>query len=183
VAGAAVADPDAAPAPAAPPPAAAAAPEATAGLAEPGATAPAAVELKRSPVAPAAVSRRAAVSPERPRVALQDGVPEAPLSETPAIGGTSAQRLARALGTDVGVDEQGNVSVDFPQPGGAFAPFSTAPMTVSRVETEAPPQPAVEPQATAPAPDIDEIAENVIEKLRRELLIEREQAGGPMELM
>jgi hypothetical protein len=30
---------------------------------------------------------------------------------------------------------------------------------------------------------VDEITETVIEKLCRELLIEREQAGGPMELM
>jgi hypothetical protein len=41
-----------------------------------------------------------------------------------------------------------------------------------------PPAPAAAPQV-----DVDQLAETVIEKLRRELLIEREQSGGPMELM
>jgi hypothetical protein len=90
------------------------------------------------------------------------------------------------LGTEVTIDEQGNPTVSMP--------FSTAPRTVSRAEdapgadTAAPasttPSLPVETRAeTAAAVDVDAIADTVIDKLRRELLIEREQAGGPMDLI
>jgi hypothetical protein len=93
------------------------------------------------------------------------------------------------LGTEVAHDEQGNPTVSMPE----YVPFSTAPRTVSRAETseEAP----VAPASTTPSQplqsgadggghvDMDAIAETVIDKLRREMLIEREQAGGPMDLI
>jgi hypothetical protein len=125
---------------------------------------------------------------------LQDAPPQPPVSETPAIGGTSAQRLARALGTEVGVDAEGNATVEFPAPGAPpFVPFSTAPRTVSRAEVTDTPAPAAASsqngaspagaQPGAPEVNVDELAETVIERLRRELLIEREQAGGSMDLI
>jgi hypothetical protein len=84
-----------------------------------------------------------------------------------------------------------------------FVPFSTAPMTVSRdveieeIVTDAGPSAggasasapagagAAPPPAAAPAPelDMDEIADTVIDKLRREMLIERELGGGAMDLI
>jgi hypothetical protein len=122
---------------------------------------------------------------------LQPIAPEPAVSETPAIRGTNPERLARMLGTEVGHDEQGNATVSMP----GYVPFSTAPRTVSRVDDEVLSDSAPEPASTtpsaplqpatpeAPAVDMDAIAETVIDKLRRELLVEREQAGGPMDLI
>jgi hypothetical protein len=99
------------------------------------------------------------------------------------------------------MDETGQATVEFPAPGAPFGPFDTTPHTVSRAEVseaaEASPPPATtgtpssqdgaapapEGGAGAPAVNMDELAENVIDRLRRELLIEREQSGGPMDLM
>lgn len=122
-------------------------------------------------------------------MALRDSAPEAAVSETPAIRGTSPERLARMLGTEPEYDSDGNATVEMP-----FVPFSTAPRTVSRADktpatTTQPASTTPEsngsgPQPAAPAKvDVDAIADTVIEKLRRELLIEREQAGGPMDLI
>jgi hypothetical protein len=95
------------------------------------------------------------------------------------------------LGTEVSHDEQGNPTVSMPD----YVPFSTAPRTVSRAETEAPSDAPAAPASTttsqpadsaappAAAVDMDALAETVIDKLRRELLVEREQAGGPMDLI
>jgi len=138
-------------------------------------------------------------------VRLQDAPAQEAISETPAIGGTTAQRLSRALGAPVGTDDEGNATVDFPAPGEQpFVPFSTAPRTVSRegwwsqvtdffgggsqpASDGAPPPPSSPdgppPPAAAPPVDVDELAETVIERLRRELLIEREQSGGAMDLL
>jgi hypothetical protein len=113
-----------------------------------------------------------------------------PVSETPAIRGTSPERLARMLGTEVAHDEHGNPTVSMPE----YVPFSTAPRTVSRAETskEATPTPPASTTPSVPLEsgaetgggvDMDAIAETVIDKLRREMLIEREQAGGPMDLI
>jgi hypothetical protein len=122
---------------------------------------------------------------------LQPTPPEPPVSETPAIRGTNPERLARMLGTEVAHDEHGNATVSMPD----YVPFSTAPRTVSRVDTQSPSTSTYEPASTAtsqplegaapeaPAVDMDAIAETVIDKLRRELLVEREQAGGPMDLI
>ncbi|HEX5619162.1 MAG TPA: hypothetical protein VFX51_12115 [Solirubrobacteraceae bacterium] len=121
---------------------------------------------------------------------VQPAAPEPPVSETPAIRGTNPERLARMLGTEVTHDEQGNATVSMPD----YVPFSTAPRTISRAEASDVPS-APEPASTvsaspvegaapeAPAVDVDAIAETVIDKLRRELLVEREQAGGPMDLI
>jgi hypothetical protein len=77
-----------------------------------------------------------------------------------------------------------------------YIPFSTAPVTVSRDigEESASPAPAGSAgsasasaaPAAAPAGgevDVDEIADTVIDKLRREMLIERELGGGAMDLI
>jgi hypothetical protein len=147
----------------------------------------------------AATPRRAAVTrlvappepPARPRLGLQAAEPEEPISETPALRGTNPQRLARMLGTEVQVDAAGNQTVEMPGHQ-TFVPFDTAPRTVSRAEAPetatpaavTPDTPAAAP-APAPAPpvDVEQLTETVIETLRRELVIEREQAGGPMDLM
>ena len=131
--------------------------------------------------------------PARPRLGLQAAEAEPAVSETPALRGTNPERLARMLGTEVEVDAAGNQTVAMP--GHPFIPFDTAPRTVSRAEvaeTATPPAavtpdtPAAgpaPPEPTAPAVDVEQITETVIETLRRELVIEREQAGGPMDLM
>jgi hypothetical protein len=148
----------------------------------------------RQPVAEAppepTASPRAAVTrlvARRPAVALQQPAEREP----PAIRGTSPERLARALGTEVQIDDAGNPTVEMPD-----TAFSTAPRTVTRAAADAtaPPQAAYEPAAVVshtpeagppppPKVDIDHITETVIDNIRRELLIEREQAGGPMDLL
>ena len=134
-----------------------------------------------------------AAAPQAPRAAVTRvaRTEEPPVSETPAIRGTNPERLARMLGTEVTHDEQGNATVSMPD----YVPFSTAPRTVSRAEADVADVPAHEPASTTssppiegaapepPAVDMDAIAETVIDKLRRELLVEREQAGGPMDLI
>jgi hypothetical protein len=137
---------------------------------------------------PPPIARIARIS--RPRVELQDSAPEAPVSETPAMtGGTSAARLARALGTEVVIDADGNQTVEAPP----YVPFSTAPRTISRAEpsatsdahTPASTTPPSEPASPAKPSevDVDALADTVIEKLRRELLTERERSGAPMDLI
>jgi hypothetical protein len=147
-------------------------------------------------------------------VALHDAPTPTPLSQPPAIAPpTSAQRLARAVGTEPETELDGTQSVSFPAPGAPgpapaipeYIPFSTAPVTVSRAipdedagpEADGPPDHGAAaprtvggtaaPEAPAPAPapevDVDEIADTVIERLRRELLIERELGGGAMDLL
>jgi hypothetical protein len=127
-----------------------------------------------------------AAEPPRPRIDLQEAPPEPAVSETPAIRGTSPERLARMLGTDVEVDAEGNPTVSMPG-----APFSTAPVSVSRAENEGssepaattPSTPVTTPASAAAEVDMQAITDSVIEALRRELVIEREQAGGPMDLI
>jgi hypothetical protein len=147
-----------------------------------------------APAAPATppratVSRLASpVAPPRPRIDLQEAPPEAPVSETPAIRGTSPERLARMLGTDVEIDAEGRPSVSMP-----YVPFSTAPQTVSRADdgndnsnvpaSTTPSSPATAPATEAAGVDMQAITDSVLDSLRRELIIEREQAGGPMDLI
>jgi hypothetical protein len=133
-------------------------------------------------------SQTGAPAEPRPRMELHDTAPPPPVSETPAIRGTSAERLARAVGAEATVDESGNASVELPAPGEPFVPFSTAPRTVTRAALAEPaPAPEAAPALAgapgAPPVDVDELAETVMERLRRELLIEREQSGGGMDLI
>ena len=126
---------------------------------------------------------------------LQDAPGPVAVSRTPAVRGTSAQAIARALGTDVAYGSDGTPSVVFPPPPGAPAaaphiPFSTAPRTVSRevtipetsVTSPLPSSssngsgPAATPEAAAPL-DPDQLYEDFLARLRRDLLHEREQAG------
>jgi pilus assembly protein FimV len=172
----------------------AAAPAAAAG-------APAAEEEDAPPTASSSVARSAL---SRPRVTLQDSAPEPAISRTPAIAPTSAQRLARATGTGVDAEPDGTQSVSFPPPGTppAFVPFSTAPVTVTRevdtsatetagatgastgsAATSSTPAPTPPPPAAGAGVDVDEIADTVIDKLRREMLIEHELGGGAMDLI
>ena len=63
------------------------------------------------------------------------------------------------IGTEVGVDEQGNATVELPRP------FSTAPRTATLARAEAPEAKPAAPAAT-PEPakvDVDQIAETVID--------------------
>ncbi|MDP9293731.1 MAG: hypothetical protein M3O90_04765, partial [Actinomycetota bacterium] len=108
----------------------------------------------------------------------------------PAAQGTSGQTLARAVGSEVGYTDAGAAEVVFPAPDGSpppFASFSTAPRTVSRDLTDSevatPPAPSSSGStapAAAPAPpplDKDELYEEFVSRLRRDLLHEREQSG------
>jgi len=120
--------------------------------------------------------------PPRPRVDLQEAEAETPISETPAIRGTNPERLARMLGTDVELDAEGNPTVSMPRMvsradndtgnGSTHEPASTTPST-----------PANAPATEAAGVDLQAITDSVIETLRRELIIEREQAGGAMDLI
>jgi hypothetical protein len=160
-------------------------------------------------------------------VELHDTAPPAPVSQTPAIGGTSAARLARAVGAHAETEADGTQSITFPSPGTPsaagvpdYVPFSTAPVTVSRSPLDglgsqlqhaagdlvqhaeqagehvvdqgasalssaasSVPHPTPAPPAPAAGMDVDEIADTVIEKLRRELLLEQELGGGAMDLI
>ena len=149
------------------------------------ATAPTVVAAQTAPTTPRATVARVAAPAERPRLGLQAAEPEEPVSETPALTGTRPERLARMLGTDVQVDAAGNQVVEMP-----FVPFDTTPRTVSRAAAPEPATPAAvtgdrPPAATTPAAavDVEQLTETVIETIRRELVIEREQAGGPMDLL
>jgi hypothetical protein len=135
---------------------------------------------------------------DRPVVQLQDAPAPLAVSRTPAVSGASAQAIARAVGTDVAYASDGTPGIVFPPPPGAnaaspYAPFSTAPRTVSReitmpemaVSAAPPPSsasssnggaPAAEP-AAAPALDPDQLYEDFLTRLRRDVLHEREQAG------
>jgi hypothetical protein len=157
-----------------------------------GQSAPPAEPVPEAPTPPRASVTRLVAPPEpaRPRLGLQAAEAEEPISETPALRGTSPERLARMLGTEVQVDAAGNQTVEMP--GHPFVPFDTAPRTVSRAEASEGTTPAAVTQDTpaaapapapAPAVDVEQLTETVIETLRRELVIEREQSGGPMDLM
>jgi hypothetical protein len=93
-------------------------------------------------------------------------------------------------------------SITFPTPGDdaptpmanglpEYIPFSTAPVTVSRAidDTPAPSTSTSTDTHAAPPPppaagmDLDEVAEAVIEKLRHEMIIERDLGGGAMDLI
>jgi len=140
----------------------------------------------RRPQPPAAAAEpvRESVSARAPvrisRVVAQEPPPPPPAS-------TKAERLARMLGTEVVTDSEGNATVEMPAQGpGPFVPFSTAPRTVSRAAAPEPlvaAPPAEAAVAGKPAAvNVDEIADTVIERLRRELIVDRERAGGPMDL-
>jgi hypothetical protein len=150
----------------------------------------------RTGAAPAAEDAPA----ERPVMALRDAPAPTALSRAPmpapAALGTSGQTLARAIGAEVGYDDAGASEIVFPAPGGAppFVPFSTAPRSVSREVAEAAPPamaeasapararepaaaPAPEAAAAAPELDKDELYEEFLSRLRRDILHEREQSG------
>jgi hypothetical protein len=133
---------------------------------------------------------------ERPVLQLHDAPAPAAVSRTPAVRGTSAQSLARAIGADVSYADDGSAGIVFPSPDGSpsgvapYVPFSTAPRAVSRVDTtasQAPasdhtPSPALmqggqDSPSAAPAFDPDQLYEDFLARLRRDVLHEREQAG------
>jgi hypothetical protein len=125
-------------------------------------------EPEAPPPLPRATITRVAAKPEPPAPRIAEG--------------TSPERLARAIGAEVGVDQEGYATVEMPGP---FVPFSTAPRTATLARATPPENYRPPPPEPEPGPqrlDVDQIAETVIDRLRRELLIEREQAGGPMDL-
>jgi preprotein translocase subunit SecD len=107
----------------------------------------------------------------------------------PGATGTSGTQLARALGLPVTPEADGSVSIALE--GAASA--SSSPPLLARVpmgddggsapSPSAPPTPAPAAPAGAAhpagpaAPTIDEIYEGVVERLRHDLLIERERMG------
>ncbi len=107
---------------------------------------------------------------------------------------TSGSRLAAATGGTVESDDGETVTVAFPRPGeSAFAPAATlmraadpelptasppepsAAMTTAPAATTAPAPPAP-PRGSGPA-DIEEIYDQVMQRLRRDLLADRERMG------
>ena len=130
---------------------------------------------------------------------LHDAPAPVAVSRTPAVLGTSAQSLARAIGAEVSYAEDGTPGIQFPEPGGSpggaapYVPFSTAPRTVSRVDTaasnggqataatHAPPSALTDNHkdspGAAPALDPDQLYEDFLARLRRDVLHEREQHG------
>ena len=138
---------------------------------------------------------------ERPLMQLHDAPAPTAVSRTPAVRGTSAQSLARAIGAEVSYADDGSPSIEFPSPeaspAGAtpYVRFSTAPRTISRAETAATsssgsqattadhaPPPALTQNhqgspGAAPAFDPDQLYEDFLARLRRDVLHEREQHG------
>ena len=128
---------------------------------------------------------------------LHDAPAPTAVSRTPAVRGTSAQSIARAIGAEITYSDDGSPSIEFPAPEGParaapYVPFSTSPRTVSRVETASDsPQPATNDHAPsaaltqnhpaspggAPALDADQLYEDFLARLRRDVLHEREQHG------
>jgi hypothetical protein len=127
---------------------------------------------------------------------LHDAPTPTAISRTPAVRGTSAQTLARAIGAEVTYSEDGTPAIEFPEPGGSqaapapYIPFSTTPRTVSRVETAAsngsqaehtPSAALTENHQASPggasAIDPDQLYEDFLARLRRDVLHEREQHG------
>jgi hypothetical protein len=106
-------------------------------------------------------------------------------SGAPAVPATSGAHLARALALPMTPEPDGSVSISLgespapstPLPLLARAPMGDAEMAPSPAPSPAPaPAPTAAP-AGAPAPTIDEIYEQVIERLRHDLLVERERMG------
>ncbi len=115
---------------------------------------------------------------------------EAPAAPARGFGGTSGARLAAATGGILRQEDGETETLVFPRPQGrAFAPAFALMREPDPAPAEAPGAPAEPAQAAAPpaspapAPreggggDIEEIYDQVIERLRRELLADRERMG------
>jgi pyruvate/2-oxoglutarate dehydrogenase complex dihydrolipoamide acyltransferase (E2) component len=96
-----------------------------------------------------------------------------------------AQSIARATAGAIAYEDDGRVSVLFPPPGAVTAP----PAAMLAREDDGPaaapapaPTPAAAPAAAAPAPagatlDRDELYQDFMRRLRRDVLEQREQLG------
>ena len=115
---------------------------------------------------------------------------EAPAAPARGFGGTSGARLAAATGGILRQEDGETETLVFPRPEGrAFAPAfalmrepdpapadGQAPSAAAQAAT--PPSPAPAPPAQGGGGgDIEEIYDQVIERLRRELLADRERMG------
>jgi len=148
--------------------------------------------------APAGVARSVARGVERPRLHVQRReAPDAPAATT-APGGAlaTAKELARATAGAIEYEDEGRVSVLLPPPGSVFAAPSRA---IAREESIA--EPAEPPAIADPAPaeslppaepaepaapaapaaalglDRDELYADFAQRLRRDILEQREQRG------
>jgi hypothetical protein len=141
--------------------------------------------------------RSAAPSSSRPRVALRRPIAARQPTRTAAADErrpTSGLSLSSATGAVIERDPTGTSTVTFPQDEPALAPEppelfaspapeeSTLARAASPGPSPAPPLPSTPttgavPAPRAPAVDYDEIYAQVVERLRRELLREREQIG------
>jgi hypothetical protein len=110
---------------------------------------------------------------EPPRVGLQ-----AERRQTAARASTKAQRLAAATGAASAVEAGGRSSVVFRAPdlGAAPASATAAPSLATTATTTTPPTPPGERQ---PDPGgVEDLYDRLLERLRRDLLIERERTAG-----
>jgi len=115
--------------------------------------------------------------------AAADDDAQAPVPEG---GMAKAQSIARATAGAIAYEDDGRVSVLFPPPGAVTAAPATVLARESGDASEAPaqaPAPASAP-ATAPAPagaapalDRDELYQDFMRRLRRDVLEQREQLG------
>lgn len=119
--------------------------------------------------------------------AAADDDAQAPVPES---GMAKAQSIARATAGAIAYEDDGRVSVLFPPPGAVTAAPATVLARESGDASEAPaqaPAPAPAPAsapATAPAPDgaapaldRDELYQDFMRRLRRDVLEQREQLG------
>jgi hypothetical protein len=161
------------------------------------------IGVARSAAAAAPLPAPAGAPPARPALTLVPS-PPAPEPETgpSSIARSGVDELAEAGGGRVDYGDDGMATIDFAGGGAPGIPaFSTAPMTVTREIADAPATPddssgvLARAEASAPAasvahsaaapendqakkgPDADEIYEEVLQRLRRDLLAELEQQG------
>ncbi len=149
---------------------------------------------------------RARIRPERaarPPIRLPQRADSVQRDESapapPPLSGTAPERLALAAGATLLPDADDQATVVFPPPGGRGAPMltrsqarpsappaPTTPATVFSTPSAPPPASPATLSSTRPAPapgvpsssaSIDEIYEQVLERLRRDLLTERERMG------
>jgi hypothetical protein len=131
------------------------------------------------------VMRRAAgvADAAAPALVRATAVPatQAAPAHRPVPATSTAQALARATAGAIAYEDDGRMSVLFPPPGAVTVPLGPV---LARDESEAPPPPpppaaTAEPAPTAapPALDREDLYQEFMRRLRRDVLEQREQIG------
>jgi hypothetical protein len=141
-------------------------------------------------VAPAPLLRSSERAPARPVVQLRRRTSEqsgpvgpAPLRTVAPTAGSGPERLASAIGSALSAAPDGLTTIEFPGAPGSTASAPLARQPAGETEAAHPSVPAP-PPVTPPqqagggvARDVEEIYEHVVQRLRREILLEREAMG------